>query len=197
MKYLVVTKRLIDISVIKSTQICVLLVTLVLMTSVIQAQSPSTTTIRPLPPGIGFAFMDEPVTGGAGGQEVTVSTAEELLRYASSNDPYVINVVGTIELVRGIGSYRESNGEYFLGSNTTLRGVGTDATIMYGGFKIWELENVIIQNLHFDGTYSGFVPALENVPCNELPEGAHRYNHGPCLEIGEKGPSDVALDISE
>lgn len=153
--------------------------------------------VRPLPPAIGFAFVGEEVTGGAGGQEVTVTTAAELLRFATSNEPYIINVLDSIEIVRGIGTYRESNGEYFLGSNTTLRGIGPNAIIMYGGFKIWEIENVIIQNLHFDGTYSGFVLALENTPCNQLPAGAHRYNHGPCLVVGEKGPSDVALDISE
>src|SRR5690606_4887409 len=148
------------LKVYKITQSYILFAVIILISSTIQAQDTSTYTIRPLPLGIGFAFMGDEVTGGAGGKEVTVTTAEELLRYASSDDPYIINVVGTIELVRGIGSYRESNGEYFLGSNTTLRGIGTDATILYGGFKIWELENVIIQNLHFDGTYSGFVPAL-------------------------------------
>lgn len=186
----------------------ILTISMFVLPSVIFSQSPQKSTsspsneedpfyfIRPLPDAVGFGFVGAGVTGGAGGQEVTVTNAEDLLRFATSNDPYIINVVDTIEIVRGIGAYRESGGEYFLGSNTTLRGVGPNATIMYGGFKIQEIENVIIQNLHFDGTYSGFVPSLENVPCNQLPPGAHRYNHGPCLAIGEKGPTDKAFDIT-
>jgi pectate lyase len=153
--------------------------------------------IRPLPTGIGFAFLGEGTTGGEGGQEVTVTNGEELLRFASSHQPYIINVVDTIEIVRGIGSYVESNGEYHIGSNTTLRGIGANATILYGGFRVQGVENVIIQNLHFDGTYRGFRSDLENISCEDVPEGWHRYNHGPCLQPGDKAPTDKAIDITE
>jgi pectate lyase len=152
--------------------------------------------VRPLPELIGFASLNGGVTGGEGGQEVTVTTAEELLRFAQSDDPYVINVVGSIELVKGIGTFRGGNGAYHIGSNTTIRGVGPDAKILYGGFLIYDVENVIIQNLHFDGTFRGFNPEFENLPCSALPEGEHRYNHGPCLQDGEKGPADKAIDVS-
>jgi pectate lyase len=152
--------------------------------------------IRPLPAPYGFAFLGDGVTGGEGGPEVTVTSAEELLFYATKHEPYIINVMDTIELVRGIGTYNETAGEYHLGSNTTLRGLGPNATILYGGFKIQDASNVIIQNLHFDGTFKGYIPALEGVPCESLEEGQHRYNYGPCLEIGEKGPTDKALDIT-
>jgi pectate lyase len=134
--------------------------------------------IRPLPEAVGFATWGDGITGGAGGVEVTVATAEELLRYASSNEPYVINVVDTIEIVRGIGEYAEKNGAYRIGSNTTIRGVGTNATILYGAFWISNSRNVIIQNLHFDGTYDPTV---------------HDYKHQ--LAIGEKGPANDAIEI--
>lgn len=152
--------------------------------------------VRPLPEPMGFAFFDEPTTGGAGGAEVTVTNAEQLLRYATSDDPYVINVVDTIEIVRGIGGHEETNGEYHLGSNTTLRGVGTHATIKYGGFRVADVENVIIQNLTFDGTYKGYHSSLEGISCSEVPEGQHRYKNGPCLSNREKGPTDNALEIT-
>jgi pectate lyase len=153
--------------------------------------------IRKLPEPMGFAFTGAGTTGGEGGIEVTVTTAEDLLKYASSDDPYIINVVDTIEIVRGIGNFSETNGSYHLGSNTTLRGIGANATIMYGGFLISNKENIIIQNLTFDGTFVGIHNARSaSTPCSQLAEGEQRYKNGPCLGIGEKGPTDDAIEIT-
>jgi pectate lyase len=171
---------------------------MVLLSATMKAQtSGNIPFIRPLPEQVGFAAVNGKVTGGEGGQEVTVTTAEELLRFAQSDEPFIINVADSIDLVKGIGTFRGRDGAYFVGSNTTIRGIGPNATILYGGLLIYDVENVIIQNLHFDGHYKGFNPAFENIPCSALPEGEHRYNHGPCLKVGEKGPADKAIDVSE
>lgn len=162
-----------------------------------QSSKSDSSYIRALPDPYGFAFSGDGTTGGEGGQEVTVTTAEQLLKFATSDDPYIINVVDTVEIVRGIGTYTESNGEYHLGSNTTLRGIGKNATILYGGFRISDVRNVIIQNLHFDGTFNGYNPVYENIDCSEVPEGEHRYKNGSCLEPGEKGPTDNAIEVTE
>jgi pectate lyase len=153
--------------------------------------------IRKLPEPFGFAFIGQGTTGGEGGIEVTVTTAEDLLKYASSNDPYIINVVDTIEIVRGIGNYSETNGAYHLGSNTTLRGVGSNATIMYGGFRISRAENIIIQNLTFDGTFVGITEARpQSANCATVRLlGQQKYKNGECLEPGDKGPTDDAIEI--
>ena len=153
--------------------------------------------IRELPEPIGFAFSGEGTTGGEGGEEVTVTNGQQLLRFATSDEPYVINVVDTVEIVVGIGDFIETNGEYHLGSNTTLRGAGTSATIKYGGFRVSEAENVIIQNLNFDGTFQGYDEDLDGIDCADVPDGAHRYKNGPCLESGDKAPTDNALEITE
>lgn len=162
-----------------------------------QIQDDGPLLIRPFPELVGFATLKGGVTGGAGGTEVTVTTGEELLRFATSNDPYIINVVDTIEIVKGIGNYTESAGEYRLGSNTTIRGIGPNATIMFGGFRIDEVENIIIQNLTFDGAYRGYRSDLENIPCSSVPEGWHRYKNGPCLQPGDRAPTDNALEIGQ
>ncbi len=135
--------------------------------------------IRPLPEPMGFATMGEGITGGEGGTEVTVTNAYDLLRYATRDEPYVINVVDTIEIIRGIGNYAERNGAYYIASNTTIRGIGPNATILYGAFRLSGIKNVIIQNLTFDGTYDPDV---------------HDYKHQ--LEIGERGPANDAIEIT-
>lgn len=183
----------------------VLVVSLVFTTNTVSAQNTGTLAddhtnynIRPLPTIYGFATLHGGVTGGAGGQEVTVTNAFDFLRYASSNDPYIINVVDTIEIVKGIGNFAESAGEYLIGSNTTIRGIGPHATILYGGFRIQGVENVIVQNLTFDGTYHGFRSHLDQgLPCAEVPPGAHRYKNGPCLKPGDKAPTDDAIEIGD
>lgn len=164
---------------------------------IVQSEESDSSYIRELPERYGFAFSGDGTTGGEGGQEVTVTTAEQLLKFATSDDPYIINVVDTVEIVRGIGNYTETNGEYHLGSNTTLRGIGKNATILYGGFRISEVRNVIIQNLHFDGTFNGYNPAFENIDCSDVPEGEHRYKNGSCLQPGDKGPTDNAIEVTE
>jgi pectate lyase len=135
--------------------------------------------IRPLPDPMGFATVGDGITGGEGGTEVTVTNAQDLLRYATRSEPYIINVVDTIEIIRGIGNYAERNGAYYIASNTTIRGVGPNATILYGAFRLSGIQNVIIQNLTFDGTYD---PTI------------HDYKHQ--LEIGERGPANDAIEIT-
>ena len=102
----------------------------------------------------GFAFAGDSLTGGRGYREVSVSLPEELLMYATRDEPYVINVIGTIKLEPNIGDYQNINGHYYPGSNTTLRGVGDNAAITGGGFILSGVENILIQNLRFD-TSSG------------------------------------------
>lgn len=114
---------------------------------------------------IGFAAVDADgiatTTGGDGGEMVSVSSYAELEQYASSAEPYIIQVNGTIH----------GNGDKMMrvNSNTTIIGVGANATIDGFGFDIngyygsssepacdenqigtfTPVSNVIIRNLSF------------------------------------------------
>ncbi len=44
----------------------------------------------------GYAMINGTTTGGAGGTTVTVTTAANLITYATSASPYIIRVSGTI-----------------------------------------------------------------------------------------------------
>jgi pectate lyase len=87
-------------------------------------------------------------TGGEGGDEVTVSTAQALLDAADSDGKKVIKIEGTIAapVVR-------------VRSDKTLIGVGDDATIEGGiaisGSSDEPVTNVIVKNLRVDGRTSG------------------------------------------
>ncbi|MFJ4694694.1 polysaccharide lyase family 1 protein [Streptomyces sp. NPDC088766] len=80
-------------------------------------------------------------TGGAGGPVVTVTDADTFLDYCDRNEPYVIQVSGTLRISSKQG----------VRSNKTIVGLGDDAEITGGGLDMYRRENVIIRNLRFTG----------------------------------------------
>jgi pectate lyase len=85
--------------------------------------------------------------GGAAGRVVTARTAAELQEYASSSEPLVIRVCGTIRAP-----------SVQVTSNKTLVGVGTQATLE-GGLRIRgtsdiNVRDVVVKNLRVNGAYS-------------------------------------------
>jgi pectate lyase len=89
----------------------------------------------------GWASMAGGTSGGAGGPTITVTNEADLQYYAEQFDPYIIQVQGTIVC----------NSPIWVKSNTTIIGLGSDATVdtsfllrMEGGVPI---SNVIFRNL--------------------------------------------------
>lgn len=85
----------------------------------------------------GFATLNGGTTGGEGGREVTVSTLKDFIRFAGSNDAYIIRVQGIIPLSDMVS----------VGSNTTVVGVGDNSGFTGGGLQLKRVRNVIIRNL--------------------------------------------------
>jgi pectate lyase len=92
---------------------------------------------------IGYANVGFAVTGGAGGETVTVTTGAQLNEYASTKKPCTIFVSGTLQ-VTGMDTH--------VGPNKTIIGVGTNATLQGGGLYLHKSTNVIIRNLTIDGS---------------------------------------------
>jgi pectate lyase len=86
----------------------------------------------------GFATVGGPITGGAGGPEVVVTTAADLKKYADSNEPCTIYVQGTIP-IEGMDTH--------VRPNKTILGLGSDATLVGGGLYLYNAHNVIVRNL--------------------------------------------------
>ena len=113
---------------------------------------------------IGFATVPAlgvpTTTGGAAGQEVTVTTFEQLQQYVTASEPYVIRVQGTIQPPN---QYVKLN----VASNKSIIGVGDDAHLRLIGFRVGGtsgcsdaynpaneyVSNVIIRNLTFSDVY--------------------------------------------
>ncbi|MDQ7905396.1 RICIN domain-containing protein [Phytohabitans sp. ZYX-F-186] len=98
------------------------------------------------PPG-GVPYSNVPdgfaqgVTGGAGGQTVTVTNQSQLNQYVTASGSYVIRVSGTINI-------SPKGTELRVASNKTIIGVGTSGQIVGGGFFLGTgVSNVIIRNL--------------------------------------------------
>jgi pectate lyase len=96
-------------------------------------------------PGVPYSNVPEGfaqgVTGGAGGQTVTVTNQSQLNQYVTASTPYVIRVAGTITI-------SPKGTELRVASNKTIIGVGTAGHIVGGGFFLGSgVSNVIIRNL--------------------------------------------------
>ncbi len=85
----------------------------------------------------GYSMVNGTTTGGAGGNTVTVTTAANLITYATSTSPYIIRVSGTITLSNRLD----------VAANKTIEGVNTSSTIN-GNISVG-VNNVIIRNLTF------------------------------------------------
>ncbi|MEU6259006.1 pectinesterase family protein [Streptomyces sp. NPDC047043] len=87
--------------------------------------------------------------GGRDGKTVTVKSAADLEKYATSADPYVIVVAAAIN-IDPVGK------EIKVQSNKTIVGSGTAGQIVGGGFFLGSgVHNVIIRNLTIRDTYQG------------------------------------------
>lgn len=89
----------------------------------------------------GFASTGGGTTGGAAGGTVTVKTYEDLVRYATATDPYVIRVAGTLTAT-------DYGDEIRVASNKTIIGVGTTGELVNGGLFLGAgVHNVIVRNM--------------------------------------------------
>ncbi len=137
---------------------------------------------------VGFASLNGGTTGGAGGPTVTVTTKEELMDYAISSytsDPYIIKVSGTINCDYG--------DTIWISSNKTIVGVGSNATISKGEFRMESKSNVIIRNLTFrdsfvEGDWDGKTQDYDGIQtdyCNNIWIDHCHFTHigDGCLDI--------------
>jgi len=93
---------------------------------------------------IGFANVNGQTTGGRGGQTVTVTTLSDLSKAAGSNAPMIIKVKGNIN----------GSGSVYVKSNKSI--IGVDGGTLNGvGLKVFEVSNIIIQNLTIKNVVAG------------------------------------------
>jgi len=93
--------------------------------------------VSPLHAADGFADVNGVTTGGAGGPTVSVSSAADFIAYATqATAPFIIEVSGNLNV-----------GAINIGSNKTIRGAGSGATLD-GELQVSGKSNVIFQNLN-------------------------------------------------
>ncbi|WP_245685032.1 pectate lyase family protein [Streptomyces exfoliatus] len=89
----------------------------------------------------GFASLAGGTTGGTGGRVVTVTDPASLARYAGAEEPYVIQVAGSLTL-DPFGT------EITVASDKTVIGLGDSAELVHGGLHLAPgTHNVVIRNL--------------------------------------------------
>lgn len=108
------------------------------VTSAVAILTVTTNAASPNFDHVGFANVGFNLTGGEGGQVVTVTTGAELKTYTDSNNKYVIYVSGTL-YVSGMDTH--------VRSHKTIIGLGTNATLVGGGLYMYNSSNIIVRNL--------------------------------------------------
>lgn len=93
---------------------------------------------------VGWGTVGLELTGGAGGQLISVSDREQLLEAFDGSDR-VIQITDTIELVNG-----ERLDVY--GNNLTIEGFGSGAMLRNGGLNL-KGSNIIVRNLSIGDAY--------------------------------------------
>ena len=91
----------------------------------------------------GYASIGATVTGGAGGEVVTVTNGAQLNKYTDAKPPYVIYVSGTLQI---------KDMDTHVRPNKTIIGLGTNAVLEGGGLYLYKSTNVIIRNLTIKGS---------------------------------------------
>ena len=93
----------------------------------------------------GFASLGPATTGGKGGEIVIATSHEELVEYASREEPLIIRVEG--EIVSDPQGF-----EIPIASNKTIIGIGSTAHLIGGGFAIKGTSNIVLRNLEISDT---------------------------------------------
>ena len=92
------------------------------------------------------------LTGGAGGQPVTVIDEPNLIKYAKdTTTPYIIQISGTIDVNPVAGQ----DTSFEINSNKTIRGIGTNPTIRGNVGFVNRGGNIIIENLNITNPHAG------------------------------------------
>lgn len=102
----------------------------------------------------GFA-KDNPMgatTGGKGGKTVYVDTEAELRAAVAGTEPRIVRVHGAFNLTTRLS----------MGSNKSLIGVGTSASITGSGITVNAQTNVILQNLKISYIYDNDCITIQN-----------------------------------
>jgi pectate lyase len=104
----------------------------------------------------GFASMNvlgqEGTTGGAGGNVVTVTTANDFVSQIWSSDTLIVQVADTIYLSSMAG----------VNSHKTIIGIEDKGVIIGGGLHISGKSNIIIQNLLFENSMDDAINVQES-----------------------------------
>jgi pectate lyase len=100
----------------------------------------------------GWASQNGGTTGGQGGPTVTVYDEPNLIKYATSvtPGPYIVQVSGTINI-----PLTEVTGRLEISANKTIRGIGTNPTLIgLVDFKNRD-GNIIVENLNITNPHAG------------------------------------------
>ena len=102
---------------------------------------------------IGYSTMAGGTTGGAGGDEVTVSTGTQLQdAIKNATGPRIIYIDGKITVANSTGLSKIDIKDV---SNISIIGVADRGEIEGIGLKIWRASNIIVQNLKIHHVLTG------------------------------------------
>lgn len=96
---------------------------------------------------IGFASLGGSTTGGAGGDSVVVTSAQQLADIMHEREKGITTPLTVF--IQGVLSDYSDKISIKRTANISLLGIGSDATFLGFGIKIWECSNIVVRNILF------------------------------------------------
>jgi pectate lyase len=143
---------------------------------------------------VGFASCGAGASGGAGGPEVVVTTAQQLAnimkpREKNVTTPLIVYVSGTL-----LSDSDEISIKYT--ANLSILGLGTDARIQGFGFKIWNAQNIIVRNITFSDCTAGEGDCISIETCTNVWVDHCSFTDSPSIDTSGNS-HDGELDVKK
>jgi pectate lyase len=145
---------------------------------------------------MGFASLGAGTTGGAGGTEIFITSAQQMasimLPREKSTDPQVpiiLYITGTIGGYADVIDIKRTK-------NISIIGVGSEARIQGFGFKLVESSNIIIRNITFADAKAGEKDAVSIEGCYNVWVDHCSFTDSPSIDISGSS-HDGQLDVKK
>ncbi len=134
------------------------------------SSTPSGTDSNPSSGGeiVGFASLGTGTSGGAGGQQIVVTSGQQLAdimkpreKTSDPKTPLILYISGTISGYTSEISIKRTG-------NISILGIGNNAVIQDFGFKIVDSSNIVIRNIAFRDCHSDEKDGIAVEGCNNI-----------------------------
>jgi pectate lyase len=145
---------------------------------------------------MGFASLGSGTTGGTGGTEIFITSAQQMADIMKPREkstdpqvPIILYIAGTISGYADVIDIKRTK-------NISIIGIGNEARVQGFGFKMVESSNIIIRNITFADAKAGEKDALSIEECYNVWVDHCSFTDSPSIDISGSS-HDGQLDVKK